>query len=176
MSSEKRVVKGSCVPKTVIINMLIAYFTSFHFSGDHVVPLYVPQCRECKFCKNPKTNLCQKIRFVQSIRNAIKVSNIQIFMRDRMNSNERGDVWLFRRITQGRGQMPDGTSRFTCKGKSVAHFMGCSTFSEYTVVAEISLCKVCTINRDLTIYTCTITESNARVLYLAKSLRYFIGA
>lgn len=75
--------------------------------GDHVVPLYVPQCRECKFCKNPKTNLCQKVR-----------------------------------TTQGRGVMPDGTTRFKCKGKQVFHFMGTSTFSEYTVVCAISLAKV----------------------------------
>ncbi|GAB1609481.1 alcohol dehydrogenase class-3 [Argonauta hians] len=75
--------------------------------GDTVIPLYVPQCYECKFCKNPKTNLCQKIR-----------------------------------VTQGKGVMPDGTSRFKCKGKDVFHFMGCSTFSEYTVVAEISIAKV----------------------------------
>lgn len=75
--------------------------------GDHVVPLYIPQCGECKFCKSPKTNLCGKIR-----------------------------------MTQGKGVMPDGTSRFTCKGKTVYHFMGCSTFSEYTVVADISLAKI----------------------------------
>ncbi|XP_008554255.1 alcohol dehydrogenase class-3 [Microplitis demolitor] len=76
-------------------------------TGDHVVPLYIPQCRDCKFCKSPKTNLCSVIR-----------------------------------VTQGKGLMPDGTSRFTCKGKTLAHFMGCSTFSEYTVVADISLAKV----------------------------------
>lgn len=76
-------------------------------AGDHVIPLYTPQCKECKFCLNKKTNLCQKIR-----------------------------------LTQGRGVMPDGTSRFTAKGKQLFHFMGCSTFSEYTVVAEISLCKI----------------------------------
>lgn len=76
-------------------------------AGDHVIPLYIPQCGECKFCKSPKTNLCSKIR-----------------------------------STQGKGVMPDGTSRFTCKGKTIAHFMGCSTFSEYTVVADISLAKV----------------------------------
>lgn len=75
--------------------------------GDHVIPLYTPQCYECKFCKNPKTNLCQKIRG-----------------------------------TQGQGVMPDGTSRFTCKGKDLFHFMGCSTFSQYTVAAEISVSKV----------------------------------
>lgn len=75
--------------------------------GDHVVPLYVPQCKKCKFCLSPKTNLCQIIR-----------------------------------VTQGRGQMPDGTTRFTCKGQDVVHFMGTSTFSEYTVVAEVSVAKV----------------------------------
>ncbi|KAJ8318349.1 hypothetical protein KUTeg_003440 [Tegillarca granosa] len=75
--------------------------------GDHVIPLYIPQCYECKFCKSPKTNLCQKVR-----------------------------------ATQGKGVMPDGTSRFMCKGKQLYHFMGTSTFSEYTVVAEVSVCKV----------------------------------
>nr|XP_022313162.1 alcohol dehydrogenase class-3-like [Crassostrea virginica] len=75
--------------------------------GDHVIPLYIPQCKECKFCKSPKTNLCGKIR-----------------------------------ATQGKGLMPDGTSRFKCKGKTLFHFMGCSTFSQYTVVAEISITKV----------------------------------
>lgn len=75
--------------------------------GDHVIPLYIPQCFECKYCKSPKTNLCPKIR-----------------------------------ATQGKGVLPDGTSRFTCKGQQVYHFMGTSTFSEYTVVAEISLCKI----------------------------------
>lgn len=76
-------------------------------AGDHVIPLYIPQCKECKFCLNPKTNLCQKVR-----------------------------------ISQGQGVMPDGTTRFTCKGKEVFHYMGCSTFSEYTVVAAVSLCKI----------------------------------
>jgi len=75
--------------------------------GDHVIPLYIPQCGDCKFCLSPKTNVCSKIR-----------------------------------VTQGQGTMPDGTSRFTCKGQALYHFMGCSTFSEYTVVADISLCKV----------------------------------
>ncbi|VDL63975.1 unnamed protein product [Nippostrongylus brasiliensis] len=64
-------------------------------------------CKQCEYCLNPKTNLCQKIR-----------------------------------ITQGNGVMPNGTGRFTCQGKPLYHFMGCSTFSEYTVVADISLCKV----------------------------------
>jgi S-(hydroxymethyl)glutathione dehydrogenase/alcohol dehydrogenase len=75
--------------------------------GDHIIPLYVPECRECKFCLSGKTNLCQKIR-----------------------------------ITQGQGLMPDGTSRFTCKGQTIYHYMGCSTFSEYTVVPEISVAKI----------------------------------
>ncbi|KAI5292477.1 S-(hydroxymethyl)glutathione dehydrogenase [Ascosphaera acerosa] len=72
--------------------------------GDHVVALYTPECRECKFCKSGKTNLCGKIR-----------------------------------ATQGKGVMPDGTSRFTCKGESLHHFMGTSTFSQFTVVADISV-------------------------------------
>jgi len=75
--------------------------------GDHVIPLYTPQCRSCKFCMNPKTNLCQKIR-----------------------------------ATQGKGKMPDGTSRIHCKGQDLHSFMGCSTFAEYTVVAEISVAKI----------------------------------
>lgn len=76
-------------------------------AGDHVLPLYIPQCYECAFCKSPKTNLCQKIR-----------------------------------LTQGRGVMPNGTTRFTCKGQSLFHYMGISSFAEYTVVADISLAKV----------------------------------
>jgi S-(hydroxymethyl)glutathione dehydrogenase/alcohol dehydrogenase len=75
--------------------------------GDHVIPLYTPECGECKFCKSGKTNLCQKIR-----------------------------------ETQGKGLMPDGTSRFSLNGKPIFHYMGCSTFSEYTVLPEISLAKV----------------------------------
>jgi S-(hydroxymethyl)glutathione dehydrogenase / alcohol dehydrogenase len=75
--------------------------------GDHVIPLYTPECRECEYCLNPKTNLCQKIR-----------------------------------ITQGKGLMPDGTSRFSHKGKMVHHYMGCSTFSNYTVIPEIALANV----------------------------------
>ncbi len=75
--------------------------------GDHVIPLYTPECGECKFCKSGKTNLCQKIR-----------------------------------ETQGRGLMPDGTSRFYKDSKPILHYMGCSTFSEYTVLPEISLAKV----------------------------------
>lgn len=75
--------------------------------GDHVIPLYVPECGECKFCKSGKTNLCQSIR-----------------------------------ETQGKGLMPDGTSRFSKDGKTIYHYMGTSTFAEYTVVPEISLAKV----------------------------------
>jgi len=75
--------------------------------GDHVIPLYTPECGECKFCTSGKTNLCQKIR-----------------------------------ETQGRGLMPDGTSRFSKDGQPIFHYMGCSTFSEYTVLPEISLAKV----------------------------------
>ncbi|XP_060012039.1 alcohol dehydrogenase class-3-like [Lagenorhynchus albirostris] len=76
-------------------------------AGDTVIPLYIPQCGECKFCLNPKTNFCQKVR-----------------------------------VTQGKGFMPDGTSRFTCKGKTILHYTGTSTFSEYTVVADISVAKI----------------------------------
>ena len=76
-------------------------------AGDHVIPLYIPECRDCVYCLSQKTTLCGKIRG-----------------------------------TQGKGVMPDGTSRFTCKGKTLYHFMGTSTFSEYTVCAEISLAKV----------------------------------
>lgn len=75
--------------------------------GDHVIPLYTPECGMCKFCLSGKTNLCQKIR-----------------------------------ATQGKGLMPDGTSRFSYEGKPLYHYMGTSTFSEYTVVAEISLAKI----------------------------------
>jgi len=75
--------------------------------GDHVIPLYIPECRTCKFCKSGKTNLCSIIR-----------------------------------DTQGKGLMPDKTSRFTCRGQTIYHFMGTSTFSEYTVVAEISCAKI----------------------------------
>jgi S-(hydroxymethyl)glutathione dehydrogenase/alcohol dehydrogenase len=75
--------------------------------GDHVIPLYTPECRECEYCLSGKTNLCQKIR-----------------------------------VTQGKGVMPDGTSRFSIKGKPILHYMGTSTFSEYTVLPEISLAKI----------------------------------
>ena len=75
--------------------------------GDHVIPLYTPECGTCKFCTSGKTNLCVKIR-----------------------------------ATQGKGLMPDGTTRFSKDGQPIFHYMGCSTFAEYTVVAEISLAKI----------------------------------
>ena len=75
--------------------------------GDHVIPLYTPECRECKSCTSRKTNLCTAIR-----------------------------------ATQGKGVMPDGTSRFSTGGKLVHHYMGCSTFSNYTVLPEIALAKI----------------------------------
>ncbi|HUC97331.1 MAG TPA: S-(hydroxymethyl)glutathione dehydrogenase/class III alcohol dehydrogenase [Candidatus Polarisedimenticolaceae bacterium] len=75
--------------------------------GDHVIPLYIPECGQCKFCRSGRTNLCGAIR-----------------------------------TTQGKGVMPDGTSRFSTKGKSVYHYMGTSTFSEYTVVPEIAVAKI----------------------------------
>jgi len=75
--------------------------------GDHVIPLYIPECGTCKFCTSGKTNLCQSIR-----------------------------------VTQGKGLMPDGTTRFSKNGKPIFHYMGTSTFSEYTVLPEISLAKI----------------------------------
>ncbi|MDO9450287.1 MAG: alcohol dehydrogenase catalytic domain-containing protein, partial [Rugosibacter sp.] len=75
--------------------------------GDHVIPLYTPECRQCEYCLSQKTNLCQAIR-----------------------------------TTQGRGVMPDGTSRFSLNGKPVFHYMGTSTFSQYTVMPEISVAKI----------------------------------
>ncbi len=75
--------------------------------GDHVIPLYTPECRECDYCLHPRTNLCQKIR-----------------------------------STQGKGLMPDGTSRFSIDGTPILHYMGCSTFSNFTVLPEIAVAKV----------------------------------
>ncbi len=75
--------------------------------GDHVIPLYTPECRECSSCLSQKTNLCTAIR-----------------------------------STQGQGLMPDGTSRFSYKGERIHHYMGCSTFSNYTVLPEIAVAKV----------------------------------
>ena len=75
--------------------------------GDHVIPLYTPECRECDYCLNPKTNLCQAIR-----------------------------------ETQGQGLMPDGSSRFSLNGDPLFHYMGCSTFANYSVLPEIALAKI----------------------------------
>jgi S-(hydroxymethyl)glutathione dehydrogenase/alcohol dehydrogenase len=75
--------------------------------GDHVIPLYTPECRQCEYCLSRKTNLCVAIR-----------------------------------ATQGRGVMPDGTSRFSCDGEPIYHYMGTSTFANYSVVPEIALAKI----------------------------------
>jgi S-(hydroxymethyl)glutathione dehydrogenase/alcohol dehydrogenase len=75
--------------------------------GDHVIPLYTPECRQCKSCLSRKTNLCTAIR-----------------------------------ATQGKGVMPDGTSRFSLRGNPVHHYMGCSTFANFTVLPEIALAKI----------------------------------
>jgi len=75
--------------------------------GDHVIPLYTPECRQCKSCLSRKTNLCTAIR-----------------------------------ATQGRGQMPDGSSRFSYRGQPIAHYMGCSTFANHTVLPEIAVAKI----------------------------------
>ena len=103
--------------------------------GDHVIPLYTPECRQCKYCKSGKTNLCQAIR-----------------------------------ATQGKGLMPDGTSRFSYKGQKVHHYMGCSTFSEYTVLPEIALAK---ISKDaplekVCLLGCGVTTGIGAVLNTAK--------
>ena len=103
--------------------------------GDHVIPLYTPECRQCKFCLSRKTNLCQAIR-----------------------------------ATQGKGLMPDGSSRFSLDGKPIFHYMGTSTFSNYIVVPEIALAKiredapfdkVCYIG-------CGVTTGVGAVLFTAK--------
>ena len=103
--------------------------------GDHVIPLYTPECRECKSCTSHKTNLCTSIR-----------------------------------ATQGQGLMPDGSSRFSYQGKPIHHYMGCSTFSNYTVMPEIALAKiredapfdkVCYIG-------CGVTTGIGAVLFTAK--------
>ena len=104
-------------------------------NGDHVIPLYTPECRQCKFCLSRKTNLCQQIR-----------------------------------ATQGRGLMPDGTSRFSIDGKPILHYMGTSTFSNYIVLPEIAVAKirpdapfdkVCYIG-------CGVTTGVGAVLFTAK--------
>ena len=103
--------------------------------GDHVIPLYTPECRQCEYCLSQKTNLCQAIR-----------------------------------PTQGKGLMPDGTSRFSIGGKPIFHYMGTSTFANYTVVPEIALAKiredapfdkVCYIG-------CGVTTGIGAVLFTAK--------
>jgi S-(hydroxymethyl)glutathione dehydrogenase / alcohol dehydrogenase len=103
--------------------------------GDHVIPLYTPECRGCKSCLSRKTNLCTAIR-----------------------------------ATQGKGVMPDGESRFSYKGKKVHHYMGCSTFSNYTVMPEIALAKV---RKDapfdkICYIGCGVTTGVGAVLYTAK--------
>ena len=97
--------------------------------GDHVIPLYTPECRECKSCTSHKTNLCTAIR-----------------------------------STQGQGVMPDGTSRFSINGQKIHHYMGCSTFANYTVLPEIALApfdKVCYIG-------CGVTTGIGAVINTAK--------
>ncbi|CAM5764201.1 S-(hydroxymethyl)glutathione dehydrogenase/class III alcohol dehydrogenase [Bosea minatitlanensis] len=103
--------------------------------GDHVIPLYTPECRNCKSCLSRRTNLCTAIR-----------------------------------STQGQGVMPDGTSRFSCEGGEVFHYMGCSTFANFTVLPEIALAKVredapfdkiCYIG-------CGVTTGIGAVIYTAK--------
>jgi len=104
--------------------------------GDHVIPLYTPECGECKFCGSGKTNLCSKIR-----------------------------------ATQGKGLMPDGTSRFSKDGQPIFHYMGCSTFSEYTVLPEIAVAKV---NKEapldeVCLLGCGVTTGIGSVLNVAKA-------
>lgn len=103
--------------------------------GDHVIPLYTPECGECKFCLSGKTNLCQKIR-----------------------------------ETQGKGVMPDGTTRFYKDGQPIYHYMGCSTFSEYTVLPEISLAKVNPTAplEEVCLLGCGVTTGMGAVLNTAK--------
>jgi S-(hydroxymethyl)glutathione dehydrogenase/alcohol dehydrogenase len=103
--------------------------------GDHVIPLYTPECGECEYCRSGTTNLCQAIR-----------------------------------VTQGKGLMPDGTSRFSINGKPILHYMGTSTFSEYTVVPEIALAR---INKDapldkVCLLGCGITTGIGAVFNTAK--------
>ncbi|HEY0106530.1 MAG TPA: S-(hydroxymethyl)glutathione dehydrogenase/class III alcohol dehydrogenase [Rhizomicrobium sp.] len=103
--------------------------------GDHVIPLYTPECRECDYCTSGKTNLCQKIR-----------------------------------ATQGRGLMPDGTSRFSYRGRPILHYMGCSTFANYTVLPDIALAKVrADAPFDKVCYIgCGVTTGIGAVLFTAK--------
>ncbi len=103
--------------------------------GDHVIPLYTPECRECAFCLHPKTNLCQAIR-----------------------------------ETQGKGVMPNGTSRFSLNGDPLLHYMGCSTFSNFSVLPEIAVAK---IRKDapfdkVCYIGCGVTTGVGAVIYTAK--------
>ncbi|MFT4079535.1 S-(hydroxymethyl)glutathione dehydrogenase/class III alcohol dehydrogenase [Rhodomicrobium sp.] len=103
--------------------------------GDHVIPLYTPECRQCKSCLSRKTNLCTHIR-----------------------------------ATQGKGLMPDGTSRFSYKGRTIFHYMGCSTFSNFTVLPEIAVAK---IREDAPFDTscyigCGVTTGVGSVIFSAK--------
>jgi len=104
--------------------------------GDHVIPLYTAECRNCDFCLNPKTNLCQSVR-----------------------------------ATQGKGLMPNGTSRFSYKGQKVHHYMGCSTFSNFTILPEISLAKIRKdAPFDMACYIgCGVTTGVGAVIYSAKA-------
>ena len=104
-------------------------------AGDHVIPLYTPECRQCKFCLSRKTNLCQQIR-----------------------------------ATQGKGLMPDATSRFSIGGKSILHYMGTSTFSNHIVVPEIALAKIRSdAPFDKVCYIgCGVTTGVGAVLFTAK--------
>src|ERR1700721_902933 len=103
--------------------------------GDHVIPLYTPECRQCKSCLSRKTNLCTAIR-----------------------------------ATQGKGVMPDGSSRFSYKGQAVFHYMGCSTFSNYTVLPEIAVAKIRTdAPFDKACYIgCGVTTGVGAVVHTAK--------
>jgi len=103
--------------------------------GDHVIPLYTPECRQCKFCLSRKTNLCQKIR-----------------------------------ATQGKGVMPDGTSRFSLDGRPLLHYMGTSTFANHIVVPEIALAKIRPdAPFDIVCYIgCGVTTGVGAVLFTAK--------
>lgn len=103
--------------------------------GDHVIPLYTPECRHCDYCLNPKTNLCQAVR-----------------------------------ETQGRGVMPDGSSRFSIAGEPIHHYMGTSTFANYTVLPEIALAKIRTdAPFDKVCYIgCGVTTGIGAVIYTAK--------
>ena len=106
--------------------------------GDHVIPLYIPECRECRYCVSGRTNLCVKLR-----------------------------------ATQGRGVMPDGTSRLSLGGKTIHHYMGTSTFAECTVLPEIALAK---IRKDapldkVCLLGCAVTTGIGAVLHTARRSR-----